>query len=535
MLRLTCDGRSRRRQRGVTRGFGCQLQHRTASPRTWCPRRTSTCWTTSSLGTAGPRPLSLSIPHADAVQVGFVDGRTRVLGLSVSADELEVVRPQPVVTTEELAGLPTGRDRGRAGTRLPSRPAPRPAARGRRPADGGGAGRRSGEQRPRRPGRDDERGPRGAARASRRAPRRLRARQPAVRRRHAHRVALAADRPSAACPRSRVRPRPPGALEGRGRRPAGPPHRRRPGGRGRGRAAHPCRPPRAWSGPGTSRRRWASSSTPRSTARSPGPWPRPSRTSCWCASARRSRRPGSCGTRSSCRAACCSASAPAWTSSPAPSPGRRSGWPTPGWSGRSGSPTSRAGCGAATWSTTAGSCGSRHRRSCRSAADPAPALSGLDRGDPPGSSWSAPPQAPRSAWTMRRTSSSRPTPRRPAEHVPGTVGSAHQVDGVAGPHERLVDPDVPPPVVDAHAGEGRGHELGDAVRLAGGDDVVTGLVVPGGPHERVDVLRRPAPVPAGVEVAEHQLGRPRPSAIAATVDVILRVTKAVGRRGDSWL
>ena len=60
---------------------------------------------------------------------------------------------------------------------------------------------------------------------------------------------------------------------------------------------------------------------------------------------------------------------------------------------------------------------------------------------------------------------------------------------------------------------------------AGGDDVVAGLVGPGGADHRVDVVGRPAPVAAGVEVAEHELGRPGPAAIAATVEVILRVTK----------
>ena len=53
-------------------------------------------------------------------------------------------------------------------------------------------------------------------------------------------------------------------------------------------------------------------------------------------------------------------------------------------------------------------------------------------------------------------------------------------------------------------GEGGGHEVAHGVADAGGDDVVAGVVGAGGADHRVDVVGRPAPVAAGVEVAEHE-------------------------------
>ena len=48
-------------------------------------------------------------------------------------------------------------------------------------------------------------------------------------------------------------------------------------------------------------------------------------------------------------------------------------------------------------------------------------------------------------------------------------------------------------------------ELADAVRLAGGDDVVVGLLLLEHQPHRLDVVAGEAPVALGVEVAEEQL------------------------------
>ena len=53
--------------------------------------------------------------------------------------------------------------------------------------------------------------------------------------------------------------------------------------------------------------------------------------------------------------------------------------------------------------------------------------------------------------------------------------------------------------------EGRVEEVADRVGLAGGDDVVVGLLLLEHQPHRLDVVAGEAPVALGVEVAEHQL------------------------------
>ena len=61
------------------------------------------------------------------------------------------------------------------------------------------------------------------------------------------------------------------------------------------------------------------------------------------------------------------------------------------------------------------------------------------------------------------------------------------------------------PVLDTDLAERQAHELLDAVCLAGGDDVVVGLVLLQHQPHRLHVVAGIAPVALGVEVAEHDL------------------------------
>ena len=61
------------------------------------------------------------------------------------------------------------------------------------------------------------------------------------------------------------------------------------------------------------------------------------------------------------------------------------------------------------------------------------------------------------------------------------------------------------PVVEAGLFERRLDELAHLVRLAGGDDVVVGLVLLQHQPHRLDVVAGVAPVALGLEVAEHEV------------------------------
>ena len=105
---------------------------------------------------------------------------------------------------------------------------------------------------------------------------------------------------------------------------------------------------------------------------------------------------------------------------------------------------------------------------------------------------------------MRPTTSSnvtvgaQPSSRRALAASPvRSVASAGRKQGGVADQQRL-------PVGDAGAGEGGGGEVADGVALAGRDDVVGGGRGAGGAHHRVDVVGSPAPVAAGVEVAEDE-------------------------------
>ena len=93
---------------------------------------------------------------------------------------------------------------------------------------------------------------------------------------------------------------------------------------------------------------------------------------------------------------------------------------------------------------------------------------------------------------------------RPAEPLARHRGVADQQAGVGRPDEVGVHLDQGLPVGHPGVLEGRGHEVAHAVRPARRDDVVAGHVVPRGAHHRVDVVRGPAPVAAGVEVAQGE-------------------------------
>ncbi len=116
-----------------------------------------------------------------------------------------------------------------------------------------------------------------------------------------------------------------------------------------------------------------------------------------------------------------------------------------------------------------------------------------------------------SASTSRATSSSKPTVGDQPSSCAGLGRVTHELGRVGRPDERGVDLHPVLPVDDAGAAEGRVDEVADGVAGAGRYDVVVGPIRPGGPHHRVDVVGRPAPVAAGVEVAEQPAGRPRPA------------------------
>jgi GDPmannose 4,6-dehydratase len=95
--------------------------------------------------------------------------------------------------------------------------------------------------------------------------------------------------------------------------------------------------------------------------------------------------------------------------------------------------------------------------------------------------------------------------RRPAEPVLRLRRVTDELLHLGGPHEARVLRDVLRPVVDADVGEREVEEVADGVGLAGGDDVVVGLVLLQHAPHRLDVVAGVAPVAARVDVAERQL------------------------------
>ena len=112
---------------------------------------------------------------------------------------------------------------------------------------------------------------------------------------------------------------------------------------------------------------------------------------------------------------------------------------------------------------------------------------------------------PRSVCTIRATISSNADRRHPTQHRAGPA-RRHRPARPRPPAGRT--PGRPARTAASRRCRRPGtrrRRTPDRVRLAGRDHVVVGLVVPGGPDHRVHVVRRPAPVPAGVQVAQRQL------------------------------
>ena len=141
----------------------------------------------------------------------------------------------------------------------------------------------------------------------------------------------------------------------------------------------------------------------------------------------------------------------------------------------------------------------------------------------------------RSLSTIISTSSSKPTLGFQPSFSRALRRVADEQVDLGRPHEARVLHDVSGPVVDADLGERDVEQLADRVRLAGGDDVVVGLVLLQHPPHRLDVVAGEAPVALGVEVAQRDACPAGRARCAATAIDTLRVTNSGPRRGDSWL
>ena len=96
------------------------------------------------------------------------------------------------------------------------------------------------------------------------------------------------------------------------------------------------------------------------------------------------------------------------------------------------------------------------------------------------------------------------TLRLPLQHLHRLGRVAQQQVHLGGAEVSRVDRDVLVPV-QAQQAEHLVEELADAVGLAGGDDVVVGLVLLEHQPHRLDVVAGEAPVALGVQVAQEQL------------------------------
>src|SRR5215218_4078119 len=94
--------------------------------------------------------------------------------------------------------------------------------------------------------------------------------------------------------------------------------------------------------------------------------------------------------------------------------------------------------------------------------------------------------------------------RLPAELLAGLGGIADEMLNLGGAEETRVGPNVgfgiEPGMLECHP-----HEVADAVRLAGGDHEILGLVLLEHQPHGLDVVLGVAPVALGIQVAEHKL------------------------------
>src|SRR5206468_11313669 len=95
--------------------------------------------------------------------------------------------------------------------------------------------------------------------------------------------------------------------------------------------------------------------------------------------------------------------------------------------------------------------------------------------------------------------------RLPPEHLAGAARVADEQVDLGRPEEALVLDDIVA-VVEADVGEGPLAEVAYGVRLAGGDDVVAGLVLLDHAPHGLDEVGRVPPVATRLEVAHPQLG-----------------------------